>query len=430
MTDDSPATRQHGSPPSQHDSLATGQRSFEDSTITYPLWPPLTKGCPETSTEDVQYPLEVTYDYDSVDRALFEQPLDAGLERWAPLLPPLTPETNLGEGNTPLVEVPGLADWTGYDGAVYVKDESRNPTWSQKDRLNRLTVSAAIEMDAAGIVASSTGNHGAAAAAYAARAGLPCVVLTSPETPPSMQGFLRAYGAAVLAVEDWDARATAVDRLADEHGFHAVTSRTSVHTGHPFGPEGYKTIAYEVFRQLDGEVPGAVFIPTAHAELLFGVWKGFRELIELGVVDESPRMVACEPAARAPLHAALDVGEPLATVDDAPTDAHSIGATRSSHRGRRALVESDGFAQPVEDETISSARDALSSRGFWQEFSGAAGIGGLRAALEADQDIDGPVVCLATSSGFKDGEPWTAPHVDSEWDAISDALVEEYNLKI
>lgn len=225
------------------ESLATAQQSLKDSTITYPLWPPLTEGCPETSTEAVQYPLEVTYDYDAVDAALFEGPLEPGLERWAPLSGP-----GLGEGNTPLVEAPELADWAGVDGPVYIKDESRNPTWSQKDRLNRLTVSAAVETDAAGVVASSSGNHGAAAAAYAARAGLPSVVLTNPETPGPMQGFLRSYGAAVVAVEGWDVRAEAVDRLADDHGFHAMTSRTSTHTGHPFGPEGYKTIAYEVYR--------------------------------------------------------------------------------------------------------------------------------------------------------------------------------------
>lgn len=410
-------------------SLATGQRSLKDSTITYPLWPPLTEGCPQTSTDEVQYPLEVAYDYDAVDPELFEAPPDAGLERWAPLLPPLAPDTALGEGNTPLVELPEIAEWADVEG-LYVKDESRNPTWSQKDRLNRLTVSAAVETDAAGVVASSSGNHGAAAAAYAARAGLPCVVLTSPETPPSMQGFLRAYGAAVLAVDGWDARANAVDRLADEHGFHAVTSRTEVHTGHPFGPEGYKTIAYEIYQQLDETVPGTVFVPTAHAELLFGVWKGFRELYDLGAARERPRMVACEPAARAPLVDAVAEGEPIAEVERAATQAHSIAASRSTHRGWLAVRESDGFAQPVGDEEIAAAREQLSGAGIWQEFSGAAGVAGARAAVEADRPVEGPVVCLATSSGFKDAEPWTAPRVDSEWTVVRNALVEEYGLRV
>jgi len=408
------------------DSLATGQRSLKDPSVTYPLWPPLTEGCPATSTEGVQYPLEVSYDYGEVDRSPFERPIEPGLERWAPLLPPLS-GPGLAEGATPLVEVPELAEWAGVDGPVYVKDESQNPTWSQKDRLNRLTVAAAVETGATGVVASSSGNHGAAAAADAARAGLPCVVVTSPETPSAVTSFLRAYGAAVLAVEGWDARARVIDRLTDDHDFHPVTSRTEVHTGHPFGPEGYKTIAYETYRQLDGEVPGTVFVPTAHAELLYGVWKGFRELRDLGVAAETPRMVACEPAARAPLSAATERGDALAEVDAAPTDAHSIAATRSTHRGRLTVVESEGAALPVDDETIAAAQRRLAGAGLWQEFSGAAGVAGLEAAGD-DVPVDAPVVCLATSSGFKDGDDWRPPRVDPDWDAVREALDEEYSL--
>jgi threonine synthase len=409
------------------ESLATVQRSLADETVTYPLEPPLTTGCPETSTDEVQYPVEVDYDYGAVDPALFEGPVEPGLERWAPLLPPLAVDS-LGEGATPLVEAPELADWAGTDAPVYVKEESRNPTWSQKDRLNRLTVGAAVRADAAGVVASSSGNHGAAAAAFAARAGLPCVVFTSPETPESMQGFLRAYGAALLRVEGWDARADLVDALADR-GFHPVTSRTRVHTGHPWGPEGYKTIAYETYLQL-GEVPGAVFAPTAHAELLYGVWKGFRELHVLGVADQTPRMVACEPAARAPLAAALERGETLVQVDAAPTDAHSIAARRNTHRGRRALDQSGGFASPATDETIAVARNRLAGVGLWQEFSGAAGVAGLRAAVEAGRELEGPVVCLATSSGFKDADPWQAPAVEPDVEAVGERLEEAYGLEL
>jgi threonine synthase len=409
------------------DSLATGQRSLGDPDLTYPLEPPLTRGCPETSAESVRYPLEVVYDYGAVDPALFEGPTAPGQERWAPLLPPLAGES-LGEGDTPLVATPELADWAGTDAAVYVKDESRNPTWSQKDRLNRLTVSAAVRAGADGVVASSSGNHGAAAAAYAARAGLPCVVFTKPETPRSMQGFLRAYGAAVLRVEGWGNRADLVDELA-ERGFHPVTSRTRTHTGHPWGPEGYKPIAYETVLQL-GAAPGTVFVPTAHAELLFGAWKGFRELRELGVVDETPRMVACEPAARAPLAAAREQGASLVEVAAEATDAHSIAATENTHRGVVALAESDGFASPAADETIAAAQDRLAAAGLWQEFSGAAGVAGLRAAVEAGRDFEGPVVCLGTSSGFKDGGDWEAPAAEPSVAAIEARLASVYDLAI
>lgn len=414
-------------------SLATGQRSLQDPRFEYPLWPPLTSGCHETSDDEYQYPVEVTYDYDAVSPDLFERPLDGeagtGLERWQPLLPPLAEGTSLGEGTTPILETPALAEWAGLpDCDVYVKDESRNPTWSQKDRLARLTVSAAIQVDAPGIVVSSSGNHGAATAAYGARAGLPVVVLTSPETPAAVQAFLGAYDATVLQVPEWSNRQRAVDRLAQTFDFHPVSSRTAVPTGHPFGPEGYKTIAYELHAQLDGTVPGTVFVPTAHAELLYGVWKGFRELHRLDVIEETPAMVAVEPAARGPHVAAIESEEPLPSVAPGPTDAHSIRATQATAHGVTAIEESDGTAVGVSDDAIAAAQERLAAQGLWQEFSGAAGVAGLRAAVATGRDIDGPVVCLATSSGFKDGDRFEAPACDGSWGSIRETLRAEYGL--
>lgn len=409
------------------ESLATGQRSMSDPTITYDLSPPLTRGCPETSTESIQYPLEVTYAYDAVDQSLFDAPLRSGLDRWAPLLPPLR-DTGLAAGGTPLIRVSPIEEWAGVDGPLYVKDESRNPTWSQKDRLNRVVVSAALAADARGVVASSSGNHGAAAAAHAARAGLDCVVLTSPDTPASMQGFLRAYDAAVLRVEGWDARAGIVDDLA-QAGFHPVTSRTETHTGHPYGPEGYKTIAYETFLQLDG-MPGTVVVPTAHAELLYGIWKGFRELSAMDIASTTPTMVAAEPDARGPLTAAQERGTEMAEVDAGETAAHSIAATQSTYRGHVALSESDGTAVLVSDEDIAHARDTLAGNGLWQEFSGAAGLAGASALVEKRAAVEAPVVVLATSSGFKDGQRTTVPRTEPNTSSVQAALDDVYNLTI
>lgn len=408
-------------------SLATTQQSLGDPDITYPLWPPLTRGCPETSTDEVQYPLEISYDYDSVGHDLFESPLQSDLDRWSPLLVPLA-DIGLGEGNTPLIELSSLANWLDhdFDSAVFLKDESRNPTWSHKDRLNRCVVSAAVRADASGLVVSSSGNHGAATAAYAARADLPCIVLTAPETPAVVNEFLSAYDAAVLAMSQWSDRQEMLDRIVKRLSYHPTSTRTPVHTGHPYGPEGYKTIAYEVVAQL-GRVPGSVFVPTGFAELLYGVWKGFRELAALSVVDDTPRMIACEPAARGPLSVALESGREIATVEANPTTAYSIKARTSTVRGRRAIEESDGEASTFTEEQLAAAQTRLARAGLWQEISGAAGVAGLFATVEEGRAVEEPVVCIGTSSGFKDGNTRSVPEVNADWPAVKTALTQHYD---
>lgn len=416
------------------DSLATGQRSLGDSEVRYPLWPPQTRGCPKTSTDEVQYPLEVDYDYDAVDPEVFEQAPLPCIKRWGQLLPPLGDDLDLDEGGTALVSADELVEDLGLDYEVYLKDESRNPTWSHKDRLNRCTVGAALGVDAPGVVVSSSGNHGASAAAYAANASLPCVILTSTvDVPENIVRFLRSYGTAVLAVsreQRWPIMREIVERL----GYHPVSNFTEMHTGHPFGPEGYKTIAYETYRQLGGRAPGTVIVPTGYAELLYGVWKGFNELRELDVADRAPRMIACEPAARAPLSKAIKAGKPAVAVDATPTEAYSIRATVSGYRGVRAIQESNGFVSTLSDEALVAARERLATQaGLWLETAGAASLAGLRDAGKHGEDLLEPVICLATSSGLKnrDDRYTEIPMIDSpEWERVAATLRDEYGLSV
>lgn len=392
-------------------SLATAQRALLDPAVRHPLWPPLTAGCPVTSTEEVAYPLDIDYAYDRVPDDLFARPAAHGLERWAPLLPPLA-APGLGEGNTPLVE---LAD------GVWIKDESRNPTWSHKDRLNRVAVSAAVASGARGIVVSSSGNHGAAAAAYAARAGLPCVVFASPSAPPAVASHLRAYGATVLTPPRAAVRPL-MRRIVDEFGYQPVSSVTdSAHTGHPFGPEGYKTIAYEIALDL-GRAPAAVHLPTGYGELLYGVTKGFLELARLGVTDSVPRMYAAEPAAAGALTEAMRTGADTARVPVGPTAAYAIDCEISGYRGVVALRESGGAARTVTDRQMDEAQAELAAQGLWCEVSSAAGLASLRA--HGPQETEGPVVCVVTSSGYKDTATARETHapMDLDWAAVKELL--------
>lgn len=412
----------------QSQSLATGLRCLSCGE-TFPLDPKLFVGCTACMTEQFQAPLDVTYDYpESGERLLPDAPLQ-GLARYAPLLPPLADGLSMGEGGTPLVAAPELASWAGFEGELFVKDESRNPTWSHKDRFAYTTISGALEAKAKAVVVSSTGNHGAATAAYSARAGLPCIVLTPPFCPPAVQSFLLAYGAAVLVMPR-RAASSVIGEGAHQGRWYPASTFTPTPTGPPYGGEGYKTIAYEIWLQLDRRPPGAVFVPTGYAELLFGVWKGFRELRDLGLADSAPLMVACEPAALAPLREALASGTNTATVSSQPTIAYAIAANVNGYRGVVAVQESGGFAIGVTDEEMKEAQKRLAYAGIWAEASAAASLAGLRKAVSGDLETEGPVVCISTSSGFKDlalGER-LAPEADGTWGGVEDALMRDYGI--
>ena len=411
-------------------SLATGQRSLGDPTRAFPLFPALVEGCPASSTADLQYPLALDYDYGRLPGDFFDRDPNHGIRRWAELLPPLAPGLSMGEGGTPLVAAPRLAAWAGYEGELYVKDESRNPTGSHKDRLNLCTVSAAVLSGAPGVTVASSGNHGAAAAAYAARAGLPCVLFITEGTEPHLLRMVAAYGAAIVPLPR-PLRRVLMAELVHRAGFHPVSSITATHTGHPFGPEGYKTIAYELYRQLGARMPAAVFVPTAYAELLYGVWLGFRELSQVGGRGPAPQLFACEPAAGAPLRAALAQGRPVVQVTEAPTAAYSIVVAANGYRGVLAVRESEGDALAVSDEEMLAAQVAMGREGLWAELSGAAAVAGLRQAAGA-MSFDGPVVCLMTSSGLKDqGLPApTLPPVAPTWEAVQRTLHDVYGLPV
>lgn len=413
---------------SNGESLATGLRCLSCGQTTA-LDPNQFLGCRACLSEEFQSPLDVMYDYPATGEGLLPDAALPGLYRYALLLPPLAGDLSLGEGGTPLIPAPELASWVGLDGEVFIKDESRNPTWSHKDRFAYLTVGGALQVKAPAIVVSSTGNHGAATAAYAAKAGLPCVVLTPPDCPPAIQSFLLAYGASVVRVPH-DAAWTLIAEAAHRTSWYPASTFTPTPTGPPYGPEGYKTIAYEIWLQLGKRMPGAVFVPTGYAELLYGVWKGFRELGQLGLAPSTPRMVACEPASRAPLARAMATGVPIAAVPPEATVAYAIAATVNGYRGVVALQESGGFAVAVPDDEMKEAQSRMALMGLWAEASAAASVAGLRRAVAEFFRSEGPIVCINTSSGFKDGAvgDTVAPEAEPTWEGVEDVLMRIYGM--
>ena len=411
-------------------SLATSLISMFDGERLplYPQTAPFVAHAESVAGDAFHYPYEVGYAYERLPGDLFVPRFGSGLARWAPLLPPLLPGLSCGEGATPLVRAPHAAAWTGVP-ELLIKDESANPSWSHKDRLSLCTVSAAAAAGATGTIISSSGNHGASAAAYSARAGLKCVVLCDDGVSGAHVRQMRAYGAAVVAMPR-AARWPLLEILSRQPGWYLIGNTAPTHTGHPFGPEGYKTIAYELFLEL-GRVPAAVSVPTSYGELLFGIGKGFAELKALGLTKDEPMLIAAEPEGSAAI-GRLYGGSP-ATSEPRETIAHGIGSARGSFRGIAALRRSRGHAIAVSDRNIAEAQAALALDGLWGEPASAAGLAALRNAAVQALLPAGPAVHISTSTGLKepDRAPCGIPRLAcADWPELRSVLATSYGLCI
>lgn len=381
-------------------SLARSQNSLFDYNIKHPLFPVLISGCPISSNDHVQYPLEIGYDYSKVDASIFSTKASS-LNHWQQLLPPIDQAYSLGEGNTPLLKASRLKAQYALPNDLFFKIESANPTWSHKDRYNFCVMNAAVKSNAKGIVVASSGNHGASAAAYAARAGLHCTVIVSDDCPLHILKFISAYGAEIVKVPH-DLRWLTLRQYVLEKGYHPASNYTNIPTGHPFGVEGYKTIAYELFQQLNFSAPGAVLIPTGYGELFFGIWKGFNELKTLGLIDAMPYMVSCEPMGGGPLHKAYISGEFPIFLEAFSTKAYAIACRKTGYRGLYVLKNALSQSLLVLDDDMLEAQKLLGSEGVWSELSSASSVAALKYLDLTQISPEKPVVSIITSSGFKD----------------------------
>jgi threonine synthase len=385
-------------------------------------------GCPKCADEGVAVNLEVAY----------ARPLDVGprsgrgVWRWDGALP-LTADgaVTLGEGATALVPLAGLGAELGLSN-LSAKNESQNPTWSFKDRLGTLALSWAKAHGRRGVAISSSGNAGATAAAYAARAGLPCIVFTTRAFPGPMLRFMQSFGAMVVITP------TAADRwvlnraVSEEWGFMPVSNLMGPPIGsHPVAIEGCKTIAYELVEDLGGAVPDAVVIPVAYGDSITGIHRGFRDLAEAGAIDRVPRLVAVEAYPSLTRALAEDAPTPPA-VEGSGSLASSVATPQGTFQALRALRESNGLAVAVSNEEIEAARTELREReGLLVEFSSAMPLAAVRK-LAADGRLSGDdrVVLLHTSTGLKDPEEMNdhgeAPDVEPTLAALTDVLRKEY----
>ncbi len=347
-------------------------------------------------------------EYDDKLRKPRAKPLvgtSSGLWRYGDLLPVDQADgVSLGEGGTPLHRLVRAGRDLGM-ARLFGKDESRNPTWSFKDRLACMAVSAAKKMGAKVIVSSSSGNAGAAAAAYAAKAGLRCVVFTFKGTTGPMLTQMRAYGATVVACENKADRWTLMSYAVQNYGWFPTSPFFGPVVGsNPYGIEGYKTLAYEIAEQLDWAVPDWCVLPVCYGDALLGMWRGFEDMMSFGWTDKMPRMVAAEVYG--------SIGAALSESADAPPDmrknhetvAVSIGATRGTFQALDIVRRSEGAAITVNNDEMMRWQDNLASQeGLFVEPSSAASLAAVEQLVRTGRiGAHETVVSLLTASGLKD----------------------------
>ena len=335
------------------------------------------------------------------------------IERYRDRLPvdENTPVVSLCEGDTPLVRLVNIPVDIGRDVELYVKYEGLNPTASFKDRGMTMAVTKAAEKGAKAIVCASTGNTSAAAAAYAARAGMTAFVLI-PEgkIPLGKLAQAIAHGAVVLQIRgNFDDGMRLVREVAEEAPVEIVNSIN------PYRLQGQKTAAFEIVEAL-GRAPDFHCIPVGNAGNISGYWIGYSEMagrntescllcrgncpyLHAPLADTRPVMLGYQAAGAAPFLR----GEPVASPETLAT-AIRIGNPQSWDLAKAAVAESGGWFDEIEDEEILAVQSRLATReGIFCEPASAASVAGALRDIEAGRIPAGSVVtCTLTGHGLKD----------------------------
>src|ERR1700677_3224610 len=312
-----------------------------------------------------------------------------------------TPVISLNEGSTPLIHSPRLGERVGRGCTVYVKYEGLNPTGSFKDRGMTMALSKAVEDGAKAVICASTGNTSASAAAYAARAGIKCVVLLPAgkiAVGKMAQGFM--YGAKVVSIEgNFDDALRLVREIGETENIAIVNSIN------PFRIEGQKTASFEIIDEL-GEAPDYHILPVGNAGNITAYWRGYREFHQLGKSKKLPKMLGFQASGSAPIfhNKIVEYPETVAT-------AIRIGNPASWQMASAAIKDSGGAIDIVTDEEILSAQRWLASHeGIFVEPASAASIAGLFKCTDPGRDAAYPlanvpegstIVCTVTGHGLK-----------------------------
>lgn len=308
---------------------------------------------------------------------------------------------SLDEGGTPFCKCDKLGSELGIN--LYVKVEGSNPTGSFKDRGMTVGITKANELGVGVVGCASTGNTSASLSAYAARAGLRCIVfLPSGKVALGKLAQAMFHGAEVLSIDgNFDEALEAMTSLASEKYLYLLNSIN------PYRLEGQKTIGYEILQDLGWQSPDRIILPVGNAGNISAIWKGISEFHEAGFVDSVPMMTGIQAEGACPVVNAFKKGEETVVPVENPetiATAIRIGAPVSDIKALRAIYESNGYSDTVTDQEILDAQKLLArTEGIGVEPASAASIAGLKKlCAEGVIDKGETVTCVVTGHLLKD----------------------------
>jgi threonine synthase len=320
-------------------------------------------------------------------------PQPALIERYRDRLPVTasTPIVTLGEGSTPLIAAPRISARLGVE--VWLKLEGLNPTGSFKDRGMTLAISKAVEDGARRVICASTGNTSASAAAYAARAGLGCVVvMPAGHVARGKIAQAQIAGASICAVDgSFDDALRIVRELASNHPI------TLVNNLNPYRLEGQKTAAFEIIDEFG--VPDWLVLPVGNGGNITAYWQGFCEAVSGGWASDRPALLGCQAQGAATMVEGRDIEAP-----ETIATAIRIGApVRRREAAAAARASEGGFVAVSDDDIVEWYRRLAVDEGVFCEPSSAASLAGLAQARADGRVADqSRVACILTGHGLKD----------------------------
>lgn len=341
--------------------------------------------------------LQYAYDFKKIRNLRFEGKFT--FWRYKPLMPKVEKTVSFGEGGTPLHKAGRLAKKIGIQN-LFLKDETRNPTNSFRDRSAALMVSNAIDQGYDVLICATQGNMGASLAAYSAKSGLTCHVIVPKLVDMGKLAQMLIYDAVIEEYgEIIDEAITYAENLAKETGWYQATPELN-----PLVTEAQKTIAYETVEQFG--VPDWYIVSMGSGGTMYSIWKGFKEFQKIGEVQKLPRMIGVQSRGCAPIINAYSKGRKKGKLDQRPsTHALAILVEKPLYKelALEAINESNGKAVAVSDKEIFAAEQEIARlEGIFAEPSSAATIAALKKLVNRNiiQKED-TVVCLITGSGLK-----------------------------